>query len=236
MNAEAGLLERLASGDRPTQRHACEEAGARLRDEPGFRDDLLRLLKDGSRLGRFGAAFVLFHTGPSLRVLPALLDALELEDGDLRWSATHMLTVLGRTQPEVLPVLIDEARNGRVAPRRRMALYALRELGPEHDAVQAAFLTALDDPDGDVRRAALSSLPKLVEPRSECLERTLDALRKDPDPRMRRIAAVAAPDLAGRDPVDRASVRAELERARDDDDPDLARAVGLALRRMEENA
>lgn len=236
MNAETPLLERLASGDRPTQRRACEEAGTRLRDEPVFRDELLRLLKDGSRLGRFSAAFVLFHAGPGLRVLPALLDALELEDGDLRWSATHMLTVLGRTQPEVLPVLIDEARNGQVAPRRRMALYALRELGPEQELVQAAFLSALDDPDDDVRRAALSSLPKLVEPGSECLERTLEALRKDPDPRMRRIAAVAAPDLAGRHATDRARVRAELERTRHDDDPDLARAVGLALRRMEENA
>ena len=234
MSTEAPLLERIASRDRATQRGACREAATRLRDEPGLRAELLRLLKEGSPLGRFGAAFVLFHAQPGLRVLPALLDALELEDGDLRWSATHMLALLGRTQPEVLPVLVEEAR-GAVRPRRRrMALYVLRELGPEREEVQRVLLDALDDPDADVQRAALSSLPKLLEPTGECLDRTLHALQDSPDPRMRRIAAVAAPDVAGGDPARLARARAALEHARRDEDPDLARAAGLALRRMEE--
>jgi len=77
----ADLLARLASADRAEQRRACDEAAQRIRAEPGVRDALRELLRDPRPLARFAAAFVLFHAErPTLRLLPALLDSLELAD------------------------------------------------------------------------------------------------------------------------------------------------------------
>ena len=77
------------------------------------------LLRAPEPLARFAAAWVLFHAErPSLRLLPALLESLELPDGDLRWQAAQMLAALGRMQSEVLP---GAARATRAARRRRCA-------------------------------------------------------------------------------------------------------------------
>jgi HEAT repeat protein len=232
--ATPALLERLASDDRATQRRACGEASERMSREPELRDGVLRLLREGAPHARFAAAFALFPSEPGLRLLPALLDALELEDGDQRWAATHLLTTLGTRQGEVLPVLLHEAREAASPRRRRMSLYAVRELAPGSPEVAATLLAALDDGDGDVRRAALSSLAKLADPDPACLERVLGTLRDDPDPRMRRIAAVALPALVGSDPERAALARDLLARAGAEADPALARAASLALRRLDD--
>ena len=231
--ATQALLERLASQDRTTQHQACSEASKRLPREPELRAAVLRLLREGSPQARFAAAFALFPSEPGLRLLPALLDALELEDGDQRWAATHLLTTLGRRQGEVLPVLLHEAREAASPRRRRMSLYAARELAPASSEVAATLLAALDDGDGDVRRAALSSFAKLADPDPACLERVLGALRDDPDPRMRRIAAVALPALLARHPERAADARDLLARAGAESDPALSRAASLALRRLD---
>ena len=232
MSESDELLRRLGSEDRTTQRRACDEASARLRADSGFRDHIIRLLRDGSPLARFSAAFLLFQEGPTLRILPALLEALELDDGDLRWTAAHMLATLGRSQAEVLPVVSHEARNASSAQRRRMALYVIRELAPELQESERILIEAVDDPDADVRRAALSSFAKLADPGPGSVERMLTALGVDPDPRMRRIAAVVAPELATRLPRSRAAIVPALEAASHSADPDLARAATLALRRL----
>jgi HEAT repeat protein len=233
-DAGVALLARLSSGERSDQRIACDEAISRVRKDPDFRRTLLDLLRDGEPRTRLSVAFVLFHTEtPTLRLLPALLDALELDDGDLRWSAARMLTTLGRMQGEVFPLLLHETRHSKNALRRRMGLYVLRELGPEREEIRSTLLAALDDVDSEVRRAALSSLVKLTEPDRACLDRALRALDEDPDQRMRRIAAVVVPDLMGADPEGPARARASLERAARADDPGLARAASTALGRLE---
>ena len=151
------LLERLGSASRETQRRACDEALERLREDAGLRDGLRELLRGEDPLARFGAAWVLFQSErPSLRLLPALLGSLELRDGDLRWQAAQMLTALGRLQPEVLAVLLHEAAEAASPVRRRMAIFALRELAPERLETGRVFLRALEDRDDDLRRAALS--------------------------------------------------------------------------------
>lgn len=228
------LLARLASADRAEQRRACDEAALRLRDEPGLRDALRERLRDPRPLARFAAVFVLFHAErPTLRLLPALLDSLELADGDARWQATQMLAALGRLHGEVLPVLLAEARGAASPSRRRMALYALRELAPERDETAAIFLAALEDGDGHVRRAALSCFAKLSDPPRALAERALELARGgDPDPRMARIAAVILPDLIRFHPelrADAAMLLDSLERA---SDPSLARAAVAARQRL----
>jgi HEAT repeat protein len=231
------LIERLGSDDRTTRRLACDEAIERLAQEAGLMRDLLRALQDGEPYARFSIAFVLFHAGrPSLRLLPTLLDALEFDDGDLRWSATHMLTTLGRMQPEVFPVLLHEVRASTIPLRRRMGLYVLRELAPEREESRAVFLELLDDPDPEARHAALSSLAKITEPDASCVDRVLSILHDDVDPRMRRIAAVVLPDVVARRPEALEGARRALTRAVDTTDRSLQRAAQAALTRLDQPA
>lgn len=232
----AALLERLGSADRAERRRACDEAGARISSEPALRDALRESLRAPSPLARFAASFVLFHAErPTLRLLPALLEALELADGDARWQAAQMLATLGRLHGEVLPVLLAEARSARSAVRRRMSLFALRELAPERSETGEAFLAALDDADGHVRRAALSCFAKLGDPGRALAERALALARGgDPDPRMARIATVILPDLIRFHPdlrAEAAELLGSLERA---GDPSLARAALAARQRLSE--
>jgi HEAT repeat protein len=143
------LLEQLGSTERAVQRAARDEASARLKREPGFRETLYRLLSEGSPRARFSAAYVLFQEDrPTLRLLPALLDLLELEDGDLRWTTANMLATLGRMHGEVYPVVLHESLRAEAPQRRRMALYVLRELAPERTETKDAFLGALKDRGG----------------------------------------------------------------------------------------
>jgi HEAT repeat protein len=229
----AALFERLGSSDRPTQRDACDEALGLLERDAALLDRFNELLRHGNPRARFSAAYVLFHARtPSLRILPALLDALDLEDGDVRWAATHMLTVLGRLQPEVLPVLLHEALHADSSRRRRMGIYALRELAPERPEALEAVLQALDAEDPELRRAALSSLAKLREPTRDALDRVLRVLTRDADPRMRRIAAVLVPDLLRHHPDAGPEGRAALEAAAGASDPALARTAAASLARL----
>ncbi|HXX49174.1 MAG TPA: hypothetical protein VEN47_13170 [Myxococcota bacterium] len=233
-DSSAELVARLSSGDRAEQRRACDEALARVAKEPGLRDALRDLLQQGAAGARFAAAWVLFHVErPTLRLLPALLDALELADGDARWQAAQLLAALGRLQGEVFPVLLVEARAAASPLRRRMALYALRELAPEREETGTALLGALDDGDGAVRRAALSCFAKLRDPQRALAERVLELARRgDPDPRMARIAAVILPELVRHHGDLRARAEQVLGALECAADPSLARAAVNARQRL----
>jgi len=230
----AALLDRLAAADRAESRRAAGEALQRISAEPALRDALREGLAAGAPAARFAAAWVLFHAErPTLRLLPALLDALELADGDVRWQAVQMLAVLGRLHGEVLPVLLAEARGAAAPLRRRMALYALRELAPEREETSAVLLAALADADGHVRRAALSCFAKLRDPPRELAVRALElAQGADPDPRMARIAAVVLPDLVRAHPELRGEVERALGALEHAADPSLARAALAARQRL----
>lgn len=234
MSDAADLLERLGAQTRATQREACDEAVKRLRDEPALRESVRNLLHGENAIARFSAAWVLFHSErPTLRLLPALLDALELRDGDLRWQAAQMLTALGRLQSEVLPVLLHEAGAAESAPRRRMAIFVLRELAPEREETGAVYLRALSDPDGDVRRAALSCFAKLTDPARALAVRALELARGgDPDPRMARIATVVLPSLAAFHPDLRDEIVAALDALERASDPSLVRGAQAARLRL----
>lgn len=234
MSAPDTLLERLASTSRESLRAVCDEALAQLRADPQLRDSLHSLLRAENALARFSATWVLFQAErPTLRLLPGLLDALELRDGDLRWQAAQMLTALGRLAPEVLPVVLHEAEKSPSAVRRRMAIFVLRELAPERAETGAVYLSALDDADPDVRRAALSCFAKLSEPEPALVRRTLALARgSDPDPRMARIATVVLPELARLHPEFRAEIEALLHRLESSSDPSLVRGAQAARGRL----
>lgn len=198
---------------------------------------MLRLLGDGTPEARFSAAWILFRRGEgSLRIVPTLLDSLEHADGDLRWSATHMLATLGRMHAEVLPLLLHEARKARSPTRRRMALFALRELAPEREETHAVFVSALKDSETSVQLAALSSFGKLYEPDRAAADQILEILKSHPDRRMRRIAAAVTPELVSAHPDTRERARPLLDALLTSADPALSRAARSALARLAERA
>ncbi len=232
--SDRDLLARLASPNRAELRRACDEAQERVAREPALRDAVRELLRAPEPLARFAAAWVLFHAErPSLRILPALLESLELPDGDLRWQAAQMLAALGRMQSEIFPVLLADARGAASPLRRRMSLYALRELAPERAETGEVLLGALADDDGAVRRAALSCFAKLSDPAPALAERALALARGgDPDPRIARIATVVLPDLVRFHPSLREAAEQLLDSLGGAADPHLARAALAARQRL----
>jgi HEAT repeat protein len=117
--------------------------------------------------------------------------------------------------------------------RRRMAIFVLRELAPERLETGAVFLRALEDPDDDVRRAALSCFAKLTDPDEALAERALALARgADPDPRMARIATVVLPDLARFHPRLRGEIASALDALAGSPDPSLVRGARAARQRL----
>ncbi len=234
--SDAILVEQLGATDRSTQRLACTALAKRLAKHPELKEALRSTVREGTPVARFAAAFVLFGAErPTLRLLPALLDALELEDGDIRWQATHMLATLGRMQGEVFPVIMHEARNAPSPLRRRMALYTLRELAPEMEETAAACVDALDDPVAEVRRAALTCFGKLSGAGRDALDRVLRIATDNADPRMQGLAAVALPNLVSAHPEAGPAVREALSELSRSDQPSVVRAGAQARGRLEEN-
>ena len=234
MTPDAQLVEDLGSEDRRLQRSACDAVREKIGTEPEWKRVLQDLLGSPDPIARFSAAWVLAHAGhDDLRLLPALLDSLELEDGDLRWSATHLLVTLGHRHPEVYPVLLQvTAEAGSSAMRRRMALYALRELAPDRVETAAAFRAALDDASDEVRRAALVSFGKLLEPGKQGVARAIEIARADRDERLRRIAVAVLPDLAQREVELRDAIATLLGTLSSDPDASLAQAARMAASRL----
>ena len=117
---------------------------------------------------RIQAAFTLARLEPpEPRSLPALVAALDSEEGDVRWTATRILVEMGRGHGEVLPVLMSLARDG--SPRaRRMALAGLRELAPGEPEIARTLLAATRDADLGVRRAASRRSPRWTSRRRRC--------------------------------------------------------------------
>jgi HEAT repeat protein len=176
---------------------------------------------------RFGAAYAIARfAAPSPTTLPALLSALALDDGDIRWAAADLIC---RTEPRnaVVEGLLPLVTSG-PPPQRKMALYCLRDLAAHSDAVDRAALAALDDPDAGVRLAAMSALSRLSQGnRDEAADRLMSALGAE-DPRERRAAAAALGDLR----VSTVSVRAALQTAAHGEDASLRRAAERSLRKL----
>jgi len=175
---------------------------------------------------RFGAAYALARLGPpTATALPALLAALAIDDGDVRWAAADIIT---RTEPRATTVsgLVPLVSSGKVA-QRKMALYCLRDLHASGEEVERAALTALDDTDRGVRLAAMATLTRLAQNRPPVADALLRALHAD-DPRERRAAAAALGDLG----LNTDAVRAALEEAARADDASLRRAADRSLRKL----
>lgn len=192
---------------------------------------VLDALDDADPRRRWGAAFALAAAGHrGERVLAAAVEALGLDDGDIRWAAAGIVRDAVRERPELLGAVRAAARS-QPAVRRKMALYCMRDLGDVCTAADTdgagLFVSALDDADRGVRMAALSALSSCPHAGVADVERVVACLESDRDVGLRRAAAAALGKLKAVGP----SAVAALERVRDTcDDPDLVRAIALALR------
>ncbi|HEX5066978.1 MAG TPA: HEAT repeat domain-containing protein [Myxococcota bacterium] len=146
---------------------------------------------------RLLAALAIARLGPPpLKLLPALVDALALPDGDLRFAAARLLVDLGRLEPEVLGMLCALVAGVERPDVRRMAVFALRELAPDRDETARALVAASRADDAALRRAALTSLAALRDPGDAVFARLCEALAADADPAARSLAASALCELA----------------------------------------
>lgn len=195
-----------------------------------LRPPVIDALGDVDPRTRWGAAFALAGAGVRDEpVLAAAVDALALEDGDVRWAAAEIVRETVRAHPGMIAV-VSAAAAGEMSVQRKMALYCLRDLRRVPGADDCGvFLAALDDEDRGVRLAGLSCLAVSagVGAHGSALDRVIGCLESDPDAGVRRAAAATLGKLRTLGPraID------ALERARDvADDPGLARAAAAALR------
>ncbi|MDH3212105.1 MAG: HEAT repeat domain-containing protein [Myxococcales bacterium] len=229
------LVEALGDPDKAVARAASDALATIGRTAPEVGAALRPALHGDDPMRRWGAAFTTARLEPpSEKLLPALVEALGLPDGDVRWAAAKILVETGRLVDSVLPLLLGLARGCEAPVVRRMATYCLRELAPDRPESAAALLEASRDEDLALRRAGLTALASLMEPPPAVLERLVEALAGDPDPASRRIAAAALGEVgAARREALPAGAMAALQRARASaPDCDLRAAATRALERL----
>jgi hypothetical protein len=197
------LLPVLDDADGRVARAAREALVAVARAGAG--DALVRRLRAAVRgnalRARAQAALALARLEPpEPALLPALVEALDATDADLRWSAARVLVDMGRLHGEIVRVLIGLARVAR-PNARRMAVLALRELAPDVAAAAHALVEASRDADAPVRRAALTAMAGLVDPPPAVRTRLAEAAR-EADPIAARLAALALEKLGPPSPAE----------------------------------
>jgi HEAT repeat protein len=185
------LAAALGDPDRAVARAASRVLAELGREHPSVALALRDALRGELPRQRIQAALTLARLEPpEPRSLPALVSALDVEDGDLRWAATRLLVEMGRGRGEVLPVLMSLAREGSQRARQ-MAFAGLRELAPDEPEVARTLLAATRDPDAGVRRSAVAALAALQEPPRGVLDRLTALASEDPDAASRQLAAAA---------------------------------------------
>jgi HEAT repeat protein len=227
----AAHLHDLGAGPKGIQRAAAEALGSAVAEDPGLRDRLLQELGGSDPRRRWGAAFALScGEAPPAEIVPVLVETLASADGDLRWAAARilvrMIAARGASRDVLIPII-----GAASPPQRKMALYCLRELGPDPSLGMAPIVNALEDEDRDVRLAALATGASLGRGDPD-VARALARRLADADRGVARAAAAAV----GRLGVDVPDVRAALDAARRGSDADLSRAATEALSRLDGTA
>ena len=193
------LCESLADPDKRVARAASDALAAIGSHDGEVGRHLSAALgrRGGDR--RWWTAFTLSRLEPpSIKLMPILVDALEHEQGDIRWSAAKLLVEMGRLEPEVLPVLLHFVASEERPAARRMAIFCLRELAPDREETGPALLAASHAADREIQRAALGALAALLEPTPPVWQRLREAAEQDGDPTARHIATTAIASLGRR--------------------------------------
>jgi len=188
---QRALIDCLGFDAKAVQRKAAELCASLMASAAPLRPLLLEALRGPNPRLRWGAAFALAKAEECPReVLPAALEALGSDDGDVRWAAAEIIERLGRHDAGVADQLLACLENRQSPGRRKMALYCLREIERDAESVRRAAARALEDNDEGVALAALAACVRLAPEDEDIVSGTLKLLRSD-NPRLRRAAAQA---------------------------------------------
>jgi HEAT repeat protein len=188
-NKIAPLMADLEKSDKPTLRKAVDALIPIAADDPQLETLLSELLDDSSRKNRWAIAYVLASLpSPAQSGVRVLIETLDHRDPDIRWAVSLLLVRLAKKERQILRLLIELASKG-TANQRRMAIYALRDIGLDDESVQT-LLMSLRDPDPTVRVAAVTSLKMQSGLGEEGKNELLRRFSQDQDPRVRNTAAV----------------------------------------------
>ncbi len=226
------LIEALGSETKGVQRRAAGVIAAAGASDSVVVARLLALLEAASAPSRWAAAYALglIDGALDLRACPPLLDALANPDGDVRWAALELLVRLGRQHPDAIrDRLLSALQQDGDSNRRKMALYALRNLSLREPAVLAAVRAASAADDSQVRLAALSFIRDLAGADVQAVDIVLDRMGSDPDHGVRRAAASTLGYLNDRSERVVAALR---EAAGAPHDPSLRKAARQTLDKL----
>lgn len=220
------VLESLADERKAVQRRAAEAVAACVRDDAALIERLEHVLAAAPWRQRWGAAFALSLAGTvRLAMLPTLLEALDSNDGDVRWAAADLLKRLAAHDRTVLIAELVQAARTSTVNQRKMAFYILRDLQSPEGSQPA--LDGLAAAEIEVRLAALSALVAVTPDKADAASRVVPLLTDD-DVRLRRAAAAALGQLG----IATDAVRVALQAAAQTDDPALQRAANAAWARI----
>jgi hypothetical protein len=231
----APALGRALGDPEKTVARAASDSLVAIGRATGGIDDVLReALGAEDEVRRRGAALTAARVAPpGPRLLPALVDALAADDGDVRWASARVLVDMARLHGEVVPLLVGLAHTDARPGVRRMAVHTLRKLAGAGAGIDEALLAAAGDDDAAVRRAALTALAGLLEPSDAVFARLTAILGSDADAASRRLAALALGELGERrGGLPAPAARALAGAVRTDADDDLRRAALRAHERL----
>jgi HEAT repeat protein len=229
------LIENLSSPSKAAQRHAAGALAAAGAHNPAIAARLNALLDAPQARLRWACAYALGRIDGALdlRALAVLLEALGDADGDVRWAAHELLLALGRRHRGVLRNRLLAMCNDVNPNRRKMALYALRDLAIRDAAVIAAAGAACAGADSQVRLAALSFLKSAGRAGGQAIDVVLQRLQSDPDHGVRRAAAFTLGYLDVRSERVLSALR---QAAADGRDGGLRKAARRTLGRLQEES
>ncbi len=228
------LIDNLASPGKAVQRYAAGALAAAARHNPELTERLVSVL-ESEPAARWAAAYALglIEGALDLRACGALIDALGNDDGDVRWAALDLTVRLARRYPEAMRIRLLEMQRRGDANSRKMALYAMRDLGLRDCAATAAACEACANPESEVRLAGLSFLKAAGACGPDALDAALNCLESDPNPGVRRAAAFTLGYLGARSERVLIALR---KAAANHSDPSLCRSARLTLARLKEEA
>lgn len=137
---------------------------------------LIEALNDANEEVQIAAAQALGEIGPaSIGDLPSLVNLLRHRNDGIRRAAAYGLQGMGRLATPAADDLLASAGDPS-SDVRESAIAALGRIGAHVEAV----LAALDDREGDVRRAAVNAIPEFAQASERAIAPLIKALR-DPD-------------------------------------------------------
>lgn len=225
------LADLFSVEDRAARCAAVERIVTDERREPGRHLDALRgMLANPNPLVSWTGAYTMTRIDVYDRHAASVLcEALSSSDPDRRWASARMLTRLGLKQPaSVRRELVVTARSDDPVARR-MALYALREMGADGEEIVSLVEEAVRASSVLERLAALSLLASMEDCSDRAAAIASGLVQSDPEVRVRRAAAVALGKVGNRGET----IIDTLSRAAANDfDKSLARAAEHSLRRL----